>query len=262
MAHWYIPSHSEADWGLFVPVFRDEELIKGERKRLIRGIAATESKDKHGEELILAGMDFAPYLKKGRLNYDHLKGPQHVLGKPLEAKIIPNAGAIRKGMSGEAFYHLCELYDTEPGRAAWDLLKSEEGDDDRQHGFSVEGAITETERNKLTKTRVDDVALTPQPANVETYAEFAKSLSAGAAQALELQNLDTGLATERMNQAVNGFDSLSDIIWGECNHNCYDEHGRFRKGAKSAYFHLVKCRGTPEDEALLFVKNLAKSGIF
>lgn len=250
-----------SDWRFFVPLERDEELVKGERKRLIRGVAATEALDKHDEHVILSGMDFDPYLKDGRLNYDHLKGPQHILGKPLDAKIVPNGGVFKKGLKGPAFYHLCEIYDTEPGRAAWDLLKAEEDDDDRQHGFSVEGSITETKGKNLTKTRVDDVALTPKPANDETFAEFAKSITASSG-ALVLQNLDDNQTTETMDQAVKGFKNLTEIVWGACDHNCYDEHGRFRKGAKSAYFHLVKCKGADEDEALAFVKNLAKSGIF
>lgn len=246
----------------FLNCERDEELIKGERKRLIRGIASTESKDRHGEEMLLSGMEFSRYLEKGYLNWDHMKGPQYTLGVPVEARIVSDASTLSKNHSGPAFYHLCELHDSEPGRAAWDLMKAVEHDPKRALGFSVEGAILETLGSKLIKTRVDDVALTPQPANTETFAEFAKSLTTQN-PALLLQYIDDNRdAGERANQAVQGFKNLSDVMWGACSNNCFDNHGRFAKGAMSAYKHLVMCKGFDEDDALSFVKNLAKSGIF
>lgn len=246
----------------FVSCERDEELVKGERKRLIRGIASTESKDRHNEEILLSGMEFGNYLEKGRLNWDHMKGPQYLLGKPLEASIVSDASTLSKKLQGPAFYHLCELYDSEPGRAAWDLMKAEENDPNRRMGFSVEGAILETVGSKLIKTRVDDVALTDTPANRETFAEFAKSLTAQEPALLNQYIHDNQEQTDRINQAVNGFNSLHEVLWGECSSGCYDKHGRFAKGAKSAYYHLVKCKGMDEDDSLKFVKSLAKSGIF
>jgi len=249
-----------ADFSFFVICERDEELIKGERKRLLRGVASTETKDKHGEELVVPGMEFSSYLTKGHLNYDHLKGPQYVLGKPLEAKIVSDGSTLKKGIRGPAFYHLVELYDSEPGRAAWDLLQAEKDDPERNHGFSVEGAILETEANRLTKTRVDDVALTPKPANTDTFAEFlAKSLTTGNGVPLLNQNLDDGHVTEEASKALTGF-PIEDVLWGKCDHNCYDEKGRFRKGSESAYFHLVKCKGVKENEAYRLVKRLQFAG--
>lgn len=246
----------------YVNVERDEELVKGERKRLIRGVASTESQDRHGEEMLLDGMEFSNYLEKGYLNWDHMKGPQYTLGIPLEARIVSNGGEFKKNLTGPAFYHLCELHDSEPGRAAWDLMKAVEKDPKRQLGFSVEGAILETMGSKLIKTRVDDVALTPQPANRETFAEFAKSLTTQNS-ALLLQYIDDNRdAGDRANQAIKGFTNLSDIVWGSCSDNCYDKNGRFAKGAVSAYKHLVLCKGFNEDDAMSFVKNLGKSGIF
>ncbi len=95
-----------ADWSFWTPaepLEPDGVLIKGERKRLIHGIAATEAKDQQGEELILSGMDFAPYLHSGHLNDDHLPGEQHILGKPTEAKIISDVGKVKKGLRGPGF---------------------------------------------------------------------------------------------------------------------------------------------------------------
>lgn len=251
-----------ADWNFWTPVEPVEPegvLIKGERKRLIHGIAATEARDKHNEEMVLSGMDFKPYLESGHLNDDHMPGEQHILGKPIDAKIVNDAGKLKKGMSGPAFYHVCELFDTEPGRAAWDNMKAEKGDAKRQRGFSVEGAITQTKGPKLLKTRVEDVALTRKPANGETFAKLVKALATNSAPALELQNLDDGSEDEKSKQALTGI-PLEEIMWGDCKHNCYDSKGRFRKGAKSAYFHLVKCKGLDEDEAFDFVKKLKKAG--
>lgn len=252
-----------ADWSFWTPaepVEPDGVLIKGERKHLIHGIAATEARDKHDEEMVLSGMDFKPYLASGHLNDDHMPGEQHILGKPVDAKIVEDAGELKKGLRGPAFYHVCELYDTEPGRAAWDNMRAERHDPKRQRGYSVEGAINETRGPKLLKTLVEDVALTRKPANTETFASLVKSLATNTATALENQNLDDNTETERMKQALDGFANLADLMWGECKHNCYDDKGRFRKGAKSAYFHLVKCRGADEDEAFSFVSQLKKAG--
>jgi hypothetical protein len=249
-------------WRFYMSCERDEELVKGERKRLIRGVASTESQDRHKEELILSGMDFSNYLEKGHLNWDHMKGPQYILGKPLDARIVTDGSTLRKDLKGPAFYHLCELYDSEPGRAAWDLMKAEENDPKRKLGFSVEGAILEVSGNKLLKTRVDDVALTPTPANTDTFAEFVKSLTASEPSMLLQYIDDNQIPPERARQALEGFKNLTDVMWGKCDHGCYDNHGRFVKGARSAYYHLVMCKGFDEDDALNFVKGLAKSGIF
>ena len=252
-----------ADWTFWTPaepIEPDGVLIKGERKRLIHGIAATEATDKHHEEMVLAGMDFEPYVESGHLNDDHMPGEQHILGKPIEAKIVNDGSTLSKSIKGPAFYHVCELFDSEPGRAAWDNMKAARKDVKRQRGFSVEGAITETAGSKLTKTRVEDVALTRKPANTETFASLVKSLTTVSADALENQNLDDGKETNEMKQATIGFANLADLLWGECKHHCYDDKGRFQKGAQSALFHLVKCRGADEDEAFALVKQLKHAG--
>ncbi len=247
-------------WTPAEPIEPEGVLIKGERKRLIHGIASTEGKDKHNEQMVLSGMDFEPYLTSGHLNDDHMPGEQHILGKPIEAKIIEDGSTLKKGVVGPAFYNVCELFDTEPGRAAWDNLKAVKDDPKRQRGFSVEGAITETKGNKLTKTVVEDCALTRKPANPDTFAQLVKSLSAGQATALENQNLDDGSTTDKAQQAIDGFTDLHAVLWGDCEHNCYDDKGRFRKGAQGALFHLVKCHGMGADPAYHFVKQLKTAG--
>lgn len=252
-----------ADWKFYMPAELVEPegiLIKGERKRLIHGIASTESKDKHGEEMVLSGMDFKPYLESGHLNDDHMAGEQHILGKPIEAKLVTDSGKYKPELKGQpGFYQVCELFDTEPGRAAWENMKSSKDDPKRQRGFSVEGAVLEAKAHKLTKTLVEDCALTRKPANIDTFADFmAKSLSFSGSPALGLQNLDDG-EEDTDSQAITGI-PLEEVLWGTCKHNCYDDKGRFRKGAKSALFHLVKCRGVDDDEAYDFVRRLKKAG--
>lgn len=246
----------------FVPMAeRDEELVKGVRTRLIKGVASTETRDRHGEEMLLAGMDFNPYLEAGRLNWDHKEGPQYLLGRPLEAKIVSDGSIFKKGLHGPAFYNVCELYDTEPGRAAWDTMQAEKDDPNRAFGFSVQGAIMETLGRKLTKTRVDDMALTPKPANFDSFAEFAKSFTTESAGALTMQNLDDGMVTDKAQQALTGI-PIEEVLWGKCEHGCYDKNtNRFAKGAQSAFYHLVKCKGMDEKRAYSLVTNLRKSGI-
>jgi len=253
-----------ANWNFWIPaepMEPDGVLIKGERKRLIHGIAATENEDSQGEEMVLAGMKFDPYLESGHLNDDHMPGEQHILGKPIEARIVPDAGTLKKGINGPAFYHMCELYDTEPGRAAWDNIQLEKDDPKRQRGFSVEGAVLLTRLKKLLETLVEDVALTRRPANKQTFAQLVKSLSASGAPALVMQQIyDNSKPSEKAAQALTGVD-MHKLLWGECSHGCYDKRGRFVKGARSAYYHLVKCHSMDEDDALALVKSLASSGI-
>ena len=248
---------------LFCAVQRSTELFKGERKRLLTGVFSTERKDLHGEIMRIVGMDFTPYLRKGRVNYDHLPGPQYILGRPLEARIVTDVSKFNKDLSGPGGYHVAELYDTEPGRAAWDLIKAEEHDENRQHGWSVQGAILKSSGEELLETRVEDMALAPQPANVDTYVvTLEKSLILTNEPALELQNLDDnqGIGVESQESpAITGDFDMEDLIWGHCNNHCFDHNGKFRRGAKSLYFHLVQCKGVPEDQAFGLVTGLKKA---
>ncbi len=139
-------------------------------------------------------------------------------------------------------------------------MRAAKNDPNRQRGFSVEGAVTGAKGTQLIETRCDDVALTRKPANTETFATMLKSLSAGSAPALQNQYIDDNEPSRGAKKALTGV-NIEDLLWGDCAHNCYDKNKRFRKGAKSAYFHLVKCHGVDEDDALRLVKNLASSGI-
>lgn len=243
---------------------RDEELFKGERKRLLKGVFTTERRDKHGEVLRISGMDFQPYLKKGRVNFDHLPGAQNVLGRPIDAKIVPDVSIFKKNLTGPGGYHIAELYDTEPGRAAWDLIKAEENDPNRQWGWSVQGAILEAQRNELIKTCVEDMALSPKPANDDTYVETSleKAIFITEQPSLELQYIDDNQrkgVSSKESPALTGDFNLNELIWGDCKNECYDRTGKFRKGAQSLYLHLVKCKGMPEDDAFLFVDSLKRA---
>src|SRR5438552_4861542 len=84
----------------------------------IEGVAATDKIDQQKEKLILRGMDFGPLLKNGVLNFDHLEGPENIIGEPSDAKII------EKSSSPSIFYVKGWLYQHVPrAQAIWSHLQ-------------------------------------------------------------------------------------------------------------------------------------------
>lgn len=140
-------------------------------KTWVQGIASTEDKDLQGEIVKAEGIVLSYFLNSGFINDNHAKDTSGKIGVPTEAKITKNALWI-KGY----------LLDTERARAICELANAlEKSGSNRKLAWSIEGKILERDKkdpNVVTKCWLKDVALTAEPVNPHTYADFSKSISA------------------------------------------------------------------------------------
>lgn len=137
-------------------------------KRLIRGYASTPSEDRQGESLVQKGMDISDFVRCGWLNYDH--DNSIILGYPTENTHIDDKGLWVEG----------ELLKGVPmADNLWDLaLAIKKSNAPRKLGFSVEGKVLERDGNTITKAKIYNCALTPNPVNTEaTWEAVAKSFN-------------------------------------------------------------------------------------
>jgi hypothetical protein len=151
------------------------------RQRRIGGWVTTDQLDKQGEILIQEGLDFAPFLKGGFFNDNHLKQTGKAVGYPEIAELRTRPD----GSKG----HYVEGYLIEghaPADEIWSLANAlERSGAPRRLGYSVEGTILERDpgdQKTVRKAIVREVAITRCPVNDNTaLSVLAKSLSAGAA---------------------------------------------------------------------------------
>ncbi|MGB9660658.1 MAG: hypothetical protein ACPL5F_01400 [Moorellaceae bacterium] len=209
-----------------------EETVKGQKVPIVQGIASTEDPDLQNEIVVQEGMDLTPLLEEGYINWNHMPGPENIIGEPLEARIQKGPSLWIKGF---LYPHV------ERAKAVVKLLESQEIPvSNRRLGWSVEGRVVEREGNRVVKSIVQHLAITHEPVNPYTWAELVKSMTTGTAAPLRLQNLDVGLAN---------------LLFSPCKKGCYDGK-RFREGVKGAYEHLTKCHGVKEKDAYDFLLKL------
>lgn len=214
---------------------------RGAKQYILEGIASDETPDLQGESVIQKGMNFRPLLDAGIINWDHEKGPENIIGEPIEAAIH----------AGPVFYVKGELYVDDKPRAAeaWATAEAMKKSGRRKLAWSVEGAVLQRQGRHLTKTEVRHLALTHQPVNANSWAAIAKSMTAAGNQALMLENLDQ---------------QVTSVLWGDCapDRRCYtNASGYFYGGRGGMLEHLVKCRGMKVDSAASLIKRLVDSGI-
>jgi hypothetical protein len=153
------------------------ELVKGDNEEewRIKGIASTPDADLQGESIDQSGLDIS-VLKAGRgiFNYDHMKGPENILGAIEDANFKDVDGKRVLEVDGYLFKH------QDKAKAMANILKSvKKGNAPRVH-LSVEGKILQrdaSDRSMIRKARIDKVALTLDPVNPYTYVDLVKSLN-------------------------------------------------------------------------------------
>lgn len=153
------------------------------RHRRIGGWVSTQDLDKQGEVLIQQGLDFAPFLKGGWFNDNHLKQTGKAVGYPEIAELRHNPDGT------PAWYvegYLLEGHP--PADEIWSMATAlERSGAPRRLGFSVEGTIIDrdpADPRTVRKAIVREVAITRCPVNDRTQMNvLAKSLSAGHAVA-------------------------------------------------------------------------------
>lgn len=160
----------------------------GRKSKRIGGLVTTPTRDKQGETVSLAGLDFSEFEDAGWFNDNHGTSVTDLVGLPT--------AAIRKIKKGELLPD--GSGDRAPADARWaeGILIGKKGDEiarvasdlqgtGRSLGFSIEGGILERDpmdSSNLARALVRNIAVTHCPVNPETELRLlAKSLSAGGA---------------------------------------------------------------------------------
>lgn len=212
-------------------------------RRRISGVASTPDKDLQDETVRSEGLDATYFLKSGYYNWNHSHDPGDLVGYPEVARATANE-----------FY--TEGYLLENHKKAddvWELMNSLElSKADRKLGMSIEGVVTERHFKDVRKAIVRQIALTYCPINQSTYVDIvkalgmvAKSLSTNSGTALRVENLDMGVVT-------------STLFTTKCK-RCYTSDGRFKKGVRGAYAHMVECNGFAPKESQQFLRHCVKA---
>lgn len=232
----------------------EAEFVPGEEHqphRIICGPASVPVRDMQGEIVEPSGLDLSYFAKHGRINYDHLKGPDNIIGQPLRWRVKP-----------EEFYLEALLYRGVPkADACWKLFEA-----GAKLAWSVEGKVIERDSadpTHIVRAYVINVALTPNPVCQETYATVAKSLAAADKHDIS-KTLTTASGAPLIPQSIEGGPKQSarkraheDVLYthltkaanGGC--GCLLTSGQetsFQKGYRGALRHFIDCCGAaPED---------------
>ncbi|MCL8207206.1 MAG: hypothetical protein K6V97_03910 [Actinomycetia bacterium] len=232
-----------------------EEVHHGERQRIVYGPISAEVPDGVQDVVVQDGMDCEPLVREGYVNWDHLDGPQHLIGEPLSTRPckLNDRGEIddRHGTIPATEGRVLLYQGHPPSDAVWSLIQAQERTPHakRRVGFSVQGEILEKQGHYITKSRIRHLAMSHQPLMPLSFAAIAKSLrkTQGAVPALQTLNLDAG----------DGW------VWGRCPRGrrpCYDPHTyRFHDGIRGMLGHFVRCQGWSLPFAKAVVRGLARS---
>lgn len=219
--------------------------------RLVRGLASCETVDVQGEVILQKGMDCSPALKSGWVNWDHMPGPENLIGIPLKieiADIQQHPVMSKSGLKGIGCYAEARLLKGHArAEAVWSLLKSV-GGSGRGLAWSVQGSVLErsgSSNNYLARTVIRHLAITHQPVQTDSFAELAKSLTTALAAPLRLENLDAGMTN---------VSSVKDLLYGRCKDTHFGKGGKFRDGTRGMLEHLIVCKGETLEDSKKFLK--------
>lgn len=220
------------------------------------GISSVEVDDLDGEEIVQKGVDCAPLMEWGQINWDHQDrlGPQFIIGRPLEVGIVSArdyAERLGRVINGPAIFTKGELYQDNPiAKGVRDYMEAfEQGlRPGRPLGQSVQGRTIKRDPQRpkrILKSQVNHLAITHQPVQRFTFAALAKSMSTESAQPILTENLHRKRLT----------------IFGPCKGTpCYKSKGGFYRREHGALDHLVNCCGEDPQEAVSFILDLKKMG--
>lgn len=126
-----------------------------DERRIIRGYASTDVKDRQEETMVQKGLDIDDFVNSGYFNYDH--DNSIILGYPLAECRVDNYGFW---VEGELLKGIPEA------DKIWNLaIALKKSNAPRKVGFSVEGKVLERDGNKILKAKIYNVAITTNPVN-------------------------------------------------------------------------------------------------
>lgn len=155
-------------------------------KRVIEGIASTDSRDQQNEVIDQSGLDWTDFLKSGWFNDNHGKSAGDVVGYPTAVRFFAKGSVLPDGQIAPFNCHWVKGYLLEghpPADNIWTAATALQrgGEGARRMGQSIEGAVLEragADRRYIKRAKVNHVAITHCPVNADTtLAAFAKSFS-------------------------------------------------------------------------------------
>lgn len=265
----------------------EEARVRGQQVRHVEGLASLETPDLEHETVIQKGMDFAPFLATGHINWDHgvvrRGSPAYIIGEPTDAKIIKHRGH-------DAFWVEGFLYnDPENKPVAEDVWRHAQtlkgAQSGRKLAWSVEGQTRLRSGGEIRKSTIYHLALTHAPVHGETFANFAEVmkslqlvsalgepdltvaaiLKAAETAGLNVATMDSlealrkeDLKKPRHRPPKAGAKEAVQALWGDdlCKSRCFDVNGHFHEGTSGALKHLVQCQGWPVEHAEQYLKSL------
>ena len=233
----------------------DIDLVKSEKndEMIIRGYASTPDADRQGENLVQSGLDISEFLKHGYFNFDH--DNTHILGYPTKNTRIDSKGFYVEGklLKGVAI-----------AERLWNVaIALQKSDAPRRLGFSVEGKVLERVGNRITKAKIYNVAITPNPVN--THATWEAVVKSFNSDIDTLKSLDAGYAVDPQGQSNGGAirkESLDGALkvlaynldnyeyWEEVKNNLANGD-TISKAEMVVYLQL--CKGLSREEALTVI---------
>lgn len=128
---------------------------EAEGRRLIKGYASTETKDRQDEILVQKGLDISNFVDHGWFNYDH--DNSIIMGYPLDTCRVDSKGFW---VEGEL------LKGVTAADRMWELAVAlKKSNAPRKIGFSIEGKVVERDGDRIVKAIIYNVAITPNPVN-------------------------------------------------------------------------------------------------
>lgn len=240
-------------------------------RRIVRGYASTESLDQQGEEILQNGLDFAPLLKSGFLNYDHQY--QEIAGGRMPIIVGYPTSAVRDEKGWIVEGELLKSDDPRPtseqmrlANELWEFgLALQKSGGARALAYSVEGSVLERRGSKIVRAAVKHLAVTHKPVNAECNIElFAKSFCCGNCNKGGHRcshGIEKAMSTESAGPLMleNLHRGMGKHLYGHSKCTCYDSQtGLFAKGATGALEHMTKCLGHPHRTGMAFLTKLIK----
>ena len=140
----------------------------------IGGIVSSESRDFQGERILQKGIDWSYFLKYGWFNYEHMQGPENVLGHPEKVSLTTSDGKPATKVEGVLYLHKPQarkVFET--------AVAMQKAGAPRRLGFSIEGKKQECLGQDIMKSRVLNVAITAHPVNPDGRLEIIAKAMAG-----------------------------------------------------------------------------------
>lgn len=240
----------------FVDADIDLEKSEKEGRRLIQGYASTPDEDRQGESLVQKGLDISDFVNYGYLNYDH--DNSKILGYPTKNTHIDSKGLWVEGELIKGIPLADEIWNL-----ACALKKSNAP---RRLGFSIEGKVIERRGSVITKAKIYNCAITPNPVNphatweavVKSFQpnEMEKALSAGYGTSPDTQVDGGAFREEDLENAIKvlTYKFNDPDFWDKVNNHLKANGASPTTGASVIYLQLSK--GLSRQQALDIINKI------